>query len=120
MSGASYDVNDIEEAQVTFTKSNIKMIWTAKENLSILQLAEKAGLKPDFGCRSGALRSRASGDVEHSGRARATMETIDHMANCSMAQRVAEDVRGRAFPAVQTGMSDVAEVEAGRLERTYL
>ncbi|TKA75059.1 hypothetical protein B0A55_05987 [Friedmanniomyces simplex] len=52
MSGASYDVNDIEEAQVTFTKSNIKTVWTAKENLSILQLAEKAGLKPDFGCRS--------------------------------------------------------------------
>ncbi|KAK3647590.1 hypothetical protein LTR56_003264 [Elasticomyces elasticus] len=52
-SGASYDVSDIEEAQVTFTKSKISTTWTAKENLSILQLAEKVGLKPDYGCRSG-------------------------------------------------------------------
>ncbi|KAK3117637.1 hypothetical protein LTR53_000765 [Teratosphaeriaceae sp. CCFEE 6253] len=52
-SGASYDVHDIEEAQVTFTKSAVNATWTAKENLSILQLAEKAGLKPAFGCRSG-------------------------------------------------------------------
>lgn len=53
MSGASYDVYDVEEAQVTFTKSNVKTTWTSKENLSILQLAEKAGLKPEYGCRSG-------------------------------------------------------------------
>ncbi|KAF2481902.1 hypothetical protein BDY17DRAFT_325410 [Neohortaea acidophila] len=43
---------DIEEANVHFTKSNITAKWTAKEDLSILQLAEKAGLKPLFGCRS--------------------------------------------------------------------
>lgn len=44
--------SDIEEAHVTFTKSKITEIWLAKEDLSILQLAEKAGLKPSFGCRS--------------------------------------------------------------------
>lgn len=44
---------DIEEAQVTFCKSNTKVKWFAKDRLSILELAEKSGLKPDFGCRSG-------------------------------------------------------------------
>ena len=44
---------DIEEAQVTFRKSKVKVKWLAKDDLSILQLAEKAGLTPDFGCRSG-------------------------------------------------------------------
>lgn len=43
---------DIEEANVYFTKSKVTAKWTAKEDLSILQLAEKAGLKPSFGCRS--------------------------------------------------------------------
>jgi len=45
---------DIEEACVTFKKSNVKAKWLAKDGLSLLQLAEKSGLKPDFGCRSGA------------------------------------------------------------------
>ena len=45
---------DIEESTVTFRKSNITTKWLAKDRLSLLQLAEKAGLKPDFGCRSGA------------------------------------------------------------------
>lgn len=43
---------DIEEATVHFTKSNVKATWLASEKLSILQLAEKAGLKPLYGCRS--------------------------------------------------------------------
>jgi ferredoxin len=45
---------DIEEADVLFRKSNIKAKWTAKDGLNLLQLAEKHGLKPDYGCRSGA------------------------------------------------------------------
>ena len=44
---------DVEEASVTFCKSNTTVKWYAKDRLSILQLAEKHGLKPDFGCRSG-------------------------------------------------------------------
>lgn len=47
-------MSDIEEATVTFKKSNIKAKWLAKDRLSLLQLAEKSGLTPDFGCRSGA------------------------------------------------------------------
>lgn len=47
-------ISDIEEAQVCFTKSNVTATWsgTDEPQLSILQLAEKAGLKPKFGCRS--------------------------------------------------------------------
>lgn len=47
-------VSDIEEAQVCFSKSNVTATWNGedKPQLSILQLAEKAGLKPAFGCRS--------------------------------------------------------------------
>ena len=44
--------SDIEEATVTFTKSKVSAKWTAEEDLSILELAEKAGLKPLYGCRS--------------------------------------------------------------------
>ncbi|KIX01863.1 uncharacterized protein Z518_09590 [Rhinocladiella mackenziei CBS 650.93] len=47
-------MQDIEEATVTFRKSNLTVIWAKKDRLSLLQLAEKSGLKPDFGCRSGA------------------------------------------------------------------
>lgn len=43
---------DIEEATVIFTKSKVTAQWTIKDDLTILQLAEKAGLTPDFGCRS--------------------------------------------------------------------
>jgi uncharacterized protein len=45
---------DIEEATVTFKKSNLTVKWLAKDRLTLLQLAEKSGLKPDYGCRSGA------------------------------------------------------------------
>ena len=45
-------MTDIEEATVTFTKSKVTARWLASERLSILELAEKAGLNPLFGCRS--------------------------------------------------------------------
>ena len=44
--------DEIEEAQVKFTKSDITTTWRAKDDLTILELAEKVGLKPAFGCRS--------------------------------------------------------------------
>ena len=47
-------MTDIEEALVTFTKSQKTARWLATEDLSILELAEKVGLKPDYGCRSAA------------------------------------------------------------------
>jgi ferredoxin len=45
---------DIEEATIVFKKSDKTVKWLAKDRLSLLELAEKSGLKPDFGCRSGA------------------------------------------------------------------
>jgi hypothetical protein len=45
-------MTDIEEATVTFTKSKVTAKWLASEKLSILELAEKAGLEPLYGCRS--------------------------------------------------------------------
>lgn len=46
------DIEETGEAQVTFTKSGITTVWLAEDNLTILQLAEKEGLKPLYGCRS--------------------------------------------------------------------
>lgn len=46
------DIEDTGEAQVTFTKSQVTTTWLATDNLTILQLAEREGLKPLFGCRS--------------------------------------------------------------------
>jgi ferredoxin len=46
------DIEDTGEALVTFTKSNVTATWLATEDLSLLELAEKAGLKPLYGCRS--------------------------------------------------------------------
>lgn len=49
-------MQDIEDypssAQVKFTKSNLTTTWTSESNLTILELAEREGLKPLFGCRS--------------------------------------------------------------------
>ncbi|ETI26397.1 hypothetical protein G647_03174 [Cladophialophora carrionii CBS 160.54] len=47
-------MQDIEEATVVFRKSNKTVKWLAKDRLTLLQLAEKSGLTPDYGCRSGA------------------------------------------------------------------
>ena len=43
---------DIESATVTFTKSKVTAQWTIKDDLTLLQLAEKVGLTPEYGCRS--------------------------------------------------------------------
>lgn len=48
---------DIEEATVNFTKSNKRGSWCRSEPISLLEVAEKAGLKPEHGCRSGACGS---------------------------------------------------------------
>ena len=47
-------MQDIEEATIVFRKSNKTVKWLKKDRLTLLQLAEKSGLKPDYGCRSGA------------------------------------------------------------------
>ncbi|ETN46134.1 uncharacterized protein HMPREF1541_00318, partial [Cyphellophora europaea CBS 101466] len=45
---------DIEEATVVFCKSKRQAKWYAKDRQTLLQFAEAQGLKPDYGCRSGA------------------------------------------------------------------
>ena len=45
---------DIEECHVTFKKAAKTVTWTSASNIPLLKLAENHGLKPDFGCRSGA------------------------------------------------------------------
>lgn len=54
MSTSTSTTPDIEEATIHFTKSNVTALWRRAENLPILRVAENAGLKPDYGCRSGA------------------------------------------------------------------
>ena len=46
------DIEETGHATITFTKSATTATWTETENLTILELAEKAGLKPQYGCRS--------------------------------------------------------------------
>lgn len=46
------DIEETGRATITFTQSNKTATWTETENLTILELAEKAGLKPKYGCRS--------------------------------------------------------------------
>jgi ferredoxin len=48
----SSTTTDIEESYITFTLSKTTAHWTSSSDLTILQLAEKAGLKPLYGCRS--------------------------------------------------------------------
>jgi ferredoxin len=47
-------MTDIEEATVKFVKSSCTATWYAKDRQTLLQFAESQGLKPDYGCRSGA------------------------------------------------------------------
>lgn len=54
--------------RVKFTKSNLEVDWN-EDNYSILELAEKSGLTPDYGCRMGACETcqlnLLSGSVEY-------------------------------------------------------
>jgi len=60
--------NSVEESTVHFSHSNITATWRREDgNLSLLEVAEKAGLAPEYGCRlgeCGACRVRlVEGDV---------------------------------------------------------
>lgn len=52
-SNSSYTVTVPQTCKVHFTKSSLTATWDAKDRLSLLQFAEKQGLKPNHGCRSG-------------------------------------------------------------------
>ena len=43
----------VGQATVLFSRSNMKATWNAEDDFSLLELAEAAGLSPDYGCRMG-------------------------------------------------------------------
>jgi ferredoxin-NADP reductase len=54
------EIPDLEHAVVRFTKSKVEAEWTKDQPCTILELAERAGLKPDSGCRVGMCGSCSS------------------------------------------------------------
>lgn len=46
--------SDIQSAQIQFVRSGVSVAWDAGEDLSLLELAERAGLSPAHDCRAGA------------------------------------------------------------------
>ncbi|KAL8744639.1 MAG: hypothetical protein Q9190_003144 [Brigantiaea leucoxantha] len=48
---------NLRDATVRFTKSGKSAAWTCKEDCSILELAEKTGLMPEYRCRAGVCGS---------------------------------------------------------------
>ena len=67
--GSSTTAASVERAVVHFERSGIFADWHADDGLSLLDLAEKAGLSPPFACRSGVCQScqckLVSGDVDY-------------------------------------------------------
>ncbi|RYP75361.1 hypothetical protein DL771_002457 [Monosporascus sp. 5C6A] len=51
---------DVKRAIVRFKRSGKQAAWVREEPLSLLELAEAAGLTPDYGCRVGACDSCAA------------------------------------------------------------
>ncbi|RYP50026.1 hypothetical protein DL768_004381 [Monosporascus sp. mg162] len=51
---------DVKRAIVRFERSGKQAAWVHEEPLSLLELAEAAGLTPDYGCRVGACGSCAA------------------------------------------------------------
>ena len=58
-SPSSNVLGDLTQARVRFTKSNKSCIWKKEKPVSLLELADSLGLKPDYGCRVGACGSCA-------------------------------------------------------------
>ncbi|UYM14643.1 MOSC domain-containing protein [Endozoicomonas euniceicola] len=54
----------LEKATVVFSRSNITSEWLSEDGLSLLELAESAGLSPDYGCRVGICQSCMANLVE--------------------------------------------------------
>ena len=59
------------DATVRFTRFKRDVTWRPKENSSILELAEKAGLIPSYGCKvgvCGSCKARLASDRVEGGR----------------------------------------------------
>lgn len=58
-----------DEASIRFAESQVETSWTADDPVSLLDLAEQQGLRPDFDCRSGECHRCAakllSGEVAY-------------------------------------------------------
>lgn len=55
--GEALPVADVDEAEVIFASSARSVRWSQKEDLTLLELAERAGLAASYGCRIGACQS---------------------------------------------------------------
>lgn len=62
----------VEEAEVRFLRSGVSARWSEDEDLTLLELAERAGVEIESDCRAGACLSCRTGIVE--GGATVTME----------------------------------------------
>jgi uncharacterized protein len=51
--GATVEPTELEQAEVTFERSGITTKWSAAEDLTLLELAEQAGIKVENDCRAG-------------------------------------------------------------------
>jgi hypothetical protein len=51
---ATAEVTQIEEATVRFAGSGLTCVWSAREDLSLLELAERAGVAIQSDCRAGS------------------------------------------------------------------
>jgi ferredoxin len=49
--------SELDAADVRFERSGVTVTWTADEDLSLLELAERAGIEVDNDCRAGACLS---------------------------------------------------------------
>lgn len=55
--GDAVPATDVDEADVAFALSARSARWSRTEDLTLLELAERAGLAPSYGCRIGACQS---------------------------------------------------------------
>jgi ferredoxin-NADP reductase len=51
--GATVEPTELEQAEVTFERSGLTATWSAAEDLTLLELAEQAGIKIENDCRAG-------------------------------------------------------------------
>lgn len=48
------EASELEEAQICFTRSGIRQSWRAEDGLTLLELAEQAGIAIESDCRAGS------------------------------------------------------------------
>ena len=51
--GATIEPTELEQAEVTFERSGVSATWNAAQDLTLLELAEQAGVRVENDCRAG-------------------------------------------------------------------